>query len=220
MIFFLIMLGLVSILGGCGSSLESLLLSNISEVQEHVFVGASKGIVATFVVGNREEDYIKNGISTKSVPFAVLTIASEEKTAITVDNFNLLIGKCEYSGHMLKNPYTGEYQVDLDDVRDGGDVVLLATICGVQVDIALLSISDDLNFNFNDAIGVVADSRSEKINGVLKNGKFNGEVYIKLLGELKRNNKDLSWGITIISTDGKRINFVVSADTGAVLLCS
>lgn len=220
MIFLVVIFALMGFVSGCGKSLDYLLLNNISEVQESVFVGSCKGVQATFITGYREEEYIKNGISLGSIPFAVLTIASEEKTALIVDNFELVIGENMYLGTLLKNPYTNEYQADLGSVVSGDSAVVSLNINGEQIDVAMLSISDGLNYGAYDAIKMVAESRGESFKPYLSKGTLCGEVYIKLLGKFERNNKDLSWGITVITRDGKRLNFVVSADSGGLLLCT
>ncbi len=220
MFFLVFMFVLMGLLSGCGYSLDYLLLNNISEVQERVFVGGSKGVHATFIVGYREEEYSKNGISRNSIPFSVLTIASEEKLALNVEDFELTIGENKYLGTLLKNPYTAEYQVDLGSVVSGDSVVVSLTFGDEQIDIALLPISDGLNYDAYDAIKVVAENKGESFKPYISKNTLSGEVYVKLFGELKRNNKDLSWGITVVTRGGKRLNFVVSADTGELLLCS
>lgn len=217
MIFFVIILIAFACVG-CGANLETLLINNISEIQTNVLVGSCNGIVATLVTGVREEDYVKNGVSTKSVPFAVLTIASEEKENMEVGNFELIIEEEKYQGELLKNPYTGEYQVDLGDVECKSSAVVSIIINGKTLDVAMFSITEELEFSGLDALRIVGERCDEKIKEYKSGGELQAEVYVRLLGNLKRNSDNLSWGVSFIGKDGSRINYVISAYTGAILV--
>lgn len=217
MIFFVVIL-LAFICVGCGNTFEALLINNLSEIQTNVLVGSCNGIVATLILGTREEDYVKNGVSTKSVPFAILTIAGEEKENMEVGSFELIVEEQKYQGDFLKNPYTGEYQVDLGDIECENSAVVSVLVNGKTVDIAMFSIMRELEFDSFDVLNVIAKMCSEKIKEY-KNGRdFQAEVYVRLLGNLKRNSDNLSWGVSIIGKDGSRINYVVSAYTGEILV--
>lgn len=218
MIIFLCIIMFSWVMCGCGGGFYAQVFDSISEMQESIFVGQSQGIKASLVVGYREKEYIKDGRSGETIPFAVLTFEGEEKGEIVANEFVFVSGENSYAGALQKNPYTGAYQADMGEVCLCETMVASATIGDKTIDIALLPLFDDIGCMGEDALKIVLDKFGDEIKKeCYKGGEFYGEIYVKLFGTLSRGAKDKCWGITILKEDGRRLNFVVSEDTGEVL---
>lgn len=217
MIIFLCVIMFSWAICGCGSGYEASIFDSISEMQEEFFVGQSQGIKASLVTGYREKEYIKDGCSGETIPFAILSFERVEKGELLSGECNLLSGDETYLGTPQKNPYTGALQVDLGSVYIGDTMVASIVVDGKTIDIALVPLFDSVGHTGSEALGIVLDKFGDEIKRECgANGKFVGEVYIKLLGTLSRGFGGQCWGITILKEDGHRLNFVVSRESGEV----
>lgn len=144
MIIFLCVIMFSWAICGCGSGYEVSIFGSISEMQEEFFVGQSQGIKASLVVGYREKEYIKDGHSGETIPFAILSFERVEKGELLPSECNLLSGNETYLGSLQKNPYTGALQVDLGRVYIGDTMVAGIVVDGKTIDIALLPLFDSV----------------------------------------------------------------------------
>lgn len=218
MIIFLVILIFSCMTLGCGVDYRKLAINSISEMQESIFVGQSQGVTASLMVGYREKEYIKDGQSGEKIPFAILSFGSSSKEKLLADSFVLFSDGNEYSGALLCNPFTGELQADIGEIDLGEVMVASITSNGKDISIALLPLSDDFAYSSMDALNVVLDGFKDEIKkDCVVGGKFCGEVYLKYCGALSRDASDKYWGVTIITKELSRLNFVVSAENGKIV---
>lgn len=218
--FFLIILLLANALmcNGCGALISTLAYNNISEIQRDILVGGSQGIEAKLVIGSREVTYKKDGYSTREISYAILSFSCENSEGIVADKCTLVCGKNVYEGDLQINPYLSEVLVDLGEIQLDNIVVATIYLADKSVDIALLSITEDLEVSGLDALDIILENDKGVIKRLKKGGDFLGEIYIRVLGEVTRNSDNLNWGITILTRKGERLNYVVSSVTGEILL--
>lgn len=218
--FFLIILLMANVLvcKGCGDSLSVLVRDSVSEIQRNILIGNSQGINAKLVIGSREKNYKKDGYSAREIPYAILSFSCDNGDSINADKCALMCGENVYEGDLQVNPYLSEILVDLGEIQLDNIVVATIYVAEKSVDIAMLSITENMRVSGEDALdGVLKQDRST-LKGLKKKGNFLGEIYIRLMGDIKRNSNNLNWGITIITREGERLNYIVSSETGEILL--
>lgn len=203
---------------GCGASLSTLAYNNISEIQRDILVGNSQGVEAKLVIGGREVTYKKDGYSTREISYAILSFSCENGEGIVADKCTLVCGKNVYEGDLQINPYLSEVLVDLGEIQLDNIVVATIYLVDKSVDIALLSITEDLEVSGLDALDIILENDKCAIKRLKKGGDFLGEIYIRVLGEVTRNSDNLNWGITVLTRKGERLNYIVSGVTGEILL--
>ena len=204
-----------SIVSGCCVDLESVFIENISEVQREVCTGKYGDISAILITGERESEYIKNGYSTEKISFAILTIRSEDNKPLEECEYTLICDDKSYSGNFISNPYGGLI-VDIGSVELGRVMVLTVSFEETVIDIVLRPITDDI-ISCDEVVGIVTNLYRGELRGLVRKKSFEGEVYIKLLGNIESGGSDLCWGVTVITRKGSRWNYVISAYTGEVL---
>lgn len=218
MIFFWVILIFSCVTIGCGVDYKRLAVSSVSEMQRAIFVGQSQGVTATLTVGYREKEYVKDGCSGDKIPFAIMSFGSVSKEKISADSFVLFSDGKEYEEVLLCNPFTGELQADLGTVDLGKVMACSLMVNDREVSIALLPLSDEFEVSSADALDIVIEGYRDEIKKeCISGGKFCGEIYVKYCGTLLRGTKDGCWGVTIITSQLERLNFVVSAKSGEVL---
>ncbi len=121
-------------------------------------------------------------------------------------------------GELQVNPYLSEVLVDLGEIQLDNIVVATIYVADNAIDIALLSITEKLEVSGLDALDIILSKDKSALKGLKKRGEFLGEIYIRLLGDVKRNSENLNWGITILTRKGERLNYVVSSVSGEILL--
>ncbi len=215
--FFLFLFMIFSLLiSGCSYNLNQVFYENIAEIQRDVFVGKFGEIKSTLILGKRENEYIKNGYITAKIDFAVLMVEGIDNSKDITYTYKLFVDDKVYEGIFENNPFGGLI-VDIGNVQKR-DVMVLTIASEIKTtDIVLKSIVNGLVISCDDAINTVLSEHSRDI-GKLKKGKtFNAESYIKLMGTIDVCSDDLCWCITIITRDGRRYSYVVSAYSGKII---
>ncbi|MBE5738201.1 MAG: hypothetical protein E7354_00495 [Clostridiales bacterium] len=215
--FLFILIFGVGFLCGCSRGFEERLLCSVSEIQNHVFVGDCQDINAILIVGEREIEYKKDGFSTDKIPFAVLSFSSVEKERLVPTKYSLVVGNDRYSGTLVSNPYDGSWVVDVGKVGIADIMVASIWFENRYIDVVLSSITENLEVQSSDVIDILLTQNEVDLKKLNTRQGFCGEIYIKLLGDLKKDSFNLCWCLTIVGREGDRCNYVFSANTGEMV---
>lgn len=215
-IFFLILI-VPFIFVGCTSKYENLLINNISEARQFIYVGNSDGVKVNFICGCREEDYVADGKATPLKDFGVVTFNVDNKIEIdkTIAKFVLTIGSSRYDGLLVTNPFDGTLVADIGKIVNKEDNATAKIVAGEFVKVINLElISDSWNVKYLDVIDIVVKNYKDELKSFVKENIFNGEVYIKMI---EGEDGDYYWYFNCISTDGDSISLIVSTETKEIL---
>lgn len=192
---------------GCSSSSASI-EDNMSEQTNIYFSAKSGDHRASISVGTRENPYIIDGYSQECCDFSLINV-----TFNSLLNDNIIAGKLTVNDKesditLDLNPITHSYMADLGYRLNGDDNVKLV-YDGIEFDFS--NISKDFAVSGEDAVEIAKKELSNEIASYTNGKTFEGECYLKVLGEANSFDK-LFWCFTIEGRDGKTYNILVSVD--------
>ena len=92
----------------------------------------------------------------------------------------------------------------------------LSLIYGNKI-INFSNVSQDFAVSSEEAIDIAKMKLIDEISDLTNNGNFEGECYLKVLGESGSDFRQLFWAFSIVSRDGQTYNVIISASDGSVL---
>ena len=217
-IFFVIMASML--LSGCNIGLKNKVYNNISEMVDFVVVGGDDNMSISLMCGRRELEYKSNGIATQLIPYGVLTLYGVGEDVKEVD-YVLFVGTIKYQGDMQKNPYDSSWVADMKTVVDESENISVdILIDNAKVSYKLKSASKEWEVASKDLIDLLIDDYSDILKEFIKDGVFEGEVYIKLINEYEMYANHYYYYVSIVERNGGSFNILVSPTTKEVLASS
>ena len=190
---------------------------NMSDLRTTFFEGASDDYYCNISCGTREEEYVYNGIKTKSVDCSVVSIifniAMQEKTI----EFDVFIDDTQITGLAEISPYENVYMCDLKTKISGTSNVFLQPK-GTYLKTKLCCISSTWKISYNKAIKIGANYLKQTILNLYYNKKLNAECYLLTLAN--KYFKQKFWYFSVIDTSGNINNCIIDTTTGKVMAVS
>lgn len=206
-------------LAGCNNKYYALTKENVAEERHNLFVGESDNILATFMSGYREEDYVINGYNTSLIPFGVITveIKSDNITLSDTASYSLLIGTNRYDGTMEQNPFDGTYVADTKQIIDTSvDLTLKFTLGSFSEELTLTNLSDTWQINHDEALKIACDELKPNLKN-MTDSTFLGETYIKIIYDNKIQENAYFWYVNFVGRKGETHSIIIDPNTGEVL---
>jgi hypothetical protein len=217
-LFFLLIICISSLF--CGCSNKSYIDNNIAEVRKYLFEGKKDNIVATFICGQREEEYVANGYSTKLIDFGIITFSGMnlEDYNSTDYSYFLSINDEKYSGFLQKNPFDNSLVGDIkkEEVSEN-DMYAVLKIGEFESAIMLKRYDLQWCIKVEDVKNIILDKFNKELKYLIKDKEFCGEIYIKFINDSDKNESDYYWYVSIIGRNGGKLNAIISNKTGEVL---
>lgn len=191
---------------GCGKDYIHIIYDNLSDIREIMYEGSNDLCYASLICGQREKDYILNGVSTTLVPFGIITcegICGEDIDYI------LIVNGTNYEGVLQKNPFEDNYMADIGKIVDFDEVTLHININEKTIELKLFRVDNEFKYKSSDVIKFVSNEYRDVIKQFIERGVFKGEVYLKILSDENSGEKKF-WYFNIISTNGKSFVVVIS----------
>ena len=208
------------LLSGCNIGLKNKVYNNISEMVDFVVVGGDDNMSISLMCGRRELEYKSNGIATQLIPYGVLTLYGVGEDVKEVD-YVLFVGTIKYQGDMQKNPYDSSWVADMKTVVDESENISVdILIDNAKVSYKLKSASKEWEVASKDLIDLLIDDYSDILKEFIKDGVFEGEVYIKLINEYEMYANHYYYYVSIVERNGGSFNILVSPTTKEVLASS
>ena len=191
--------------------------ANIGEARHHMKATRQGGLEVQFYTGVREETYVKNGIATRPVPFAIVNvIAGEELRGFPQIDGKIKIGEREFDITLLQNPYNPlNYSYDVikivgNDTKRTDDVSVTLFVSSTNHPVI------NLQHTMTDECvtwDVALLRATEKLGKELAGKRF--ETYITIQHDVAKGSGAF-WYIQFVTDEGKTLFCVVSSD-GAVI---
>ena len=204
----------------CSVSWQTEVKGSISEIREFVLAGNADGIYSDIMCGYREVEYVVDGYSNDLIPFGVLTIRFDEDVVGVGEGvfFSLFVGTIKYNGECEKNPFDGSYAFDIKTIIDKSQNVLLEVKVGNNVfSMKLNSAMSDWVVNCDRAFDIFMDKYSKELKGLIHDGVFMGEVYIKIVGDYNDGYCEYLYYVNCVGRMGESVAIMISPKTGNIL---
>jgi len=205
-------------LSACGTNKKDLVLDNIAEVRYNVFAGENENYVASFMSGERESPYAVNGICEKKVEFGMLNIKYKTEDSPIVAQYSLKIDDKVYNGNLEYNNYENTLMVDIQSVvNDDAQITLIVTTNKGEEKCDLIPKTKDLEITWRTALDIAMQTLGKEVDEYVVKGKFNGEVYIKIITDLNATFDTYYWYVSIVGTNGNCNGVIIDTQTGEVI---
>lgn len=194
---------------------NNIIENSLSEYRKNLFVYKNNNYLVTLTSGERESNYIMDGVKSDLVDFGVVTVKFNDIFAGSKLQFELKIDNDTYSGEFERNPYDNTFVFDIGkQVKDESTVSLYFVDFDENVD--MKCISKDWEYDHLDALEIFAEAHKEEIKTLTNDNSINGEIYIKTVTE----NNDLSniyWYVLLVCKNGEMYANLISVTTGQIV---
>lgn len=213
-----LIVGVCIVLAGC-SKLYKNAQNSIAEVRQNIYIGENESMVASFMAGKREEDYVINGVSTPLIEFGVIAVSLQNVNVsyAKTGSFSLLSGKDTYSGELQLNPFDNSYVADIGKIIDNDDdISLTVSIGSFTSEVSLQKTNTKWKLNCDDALKTACKALKSELKSWGKKN-FDGEVYIKIIHDSKISSTDYFWYVSFVNTTGTMHSVIIHPITGEIL---
>lgn len=203
-------------LSGCGESVMELCFKEVSETRENFYFVRNNDFVASFTTGKRESDYQMNGEHTENIEYGVLVVDFVDKNFTDLPKFIIKIDEKEYDGTMEFNPFNNTFCVDIGKEVKGGEKIEISFPEMFLKD-TLIYVSDMWQIDSKTAIEIAIKCFRKKIDSLIVDNKFQGEIFEKLLTMNKKSVEDMFWHICIFAKSGEILTCTIDVITGQIV---
>ena len=202
------------ILIGCGNASTNI-EDNISDIRYGVYDASNEQASATFIYGEREENYKVDGISNQRVDFGIISVNFKSKPSANEIDFILKYDNSEITGKLEKSPFSSEYLADIGKQIDSNiNLELTIEIDGEEIKFNLEK--KNLEINANQALKIGSKALNDEINKLKSQGSC--EYYLKIISDNKSNFGTYFWAFTVVSETGTKHNVVFSTNSENILV--
>lgn len=199
---------LLPLLTACGGYDYS---AHVSEARTDVFCAETEEFTVSLSCTAREYPYASDGIACPTTKVAEISLIPKERAEGGYEVY--VRGDKEWGGETSFRNTHGDYfysqgveafpekSVSMRIVWEGGEREITAT-----------SVKNENTLTINDALDCAVKAEKETVSRMTKNGRFNGEFYVRLL----RRNTNYYY-VGIVDTEGKTISLLLNSETGEVL---
>lgn len=198
------------ILSGCSNvQIEGLVSTQICETRDNFFCKKNDDFVATFTDGMREEPFKMDGTKGKMVEYGVVVVRDLSNLMKKL-SFELEIDGQIIVANFEKNPFDGTFVFDICK-KVGKNAQIKLKIDGSQDALLLENVSQHWSCNQTKALNVFVNAKRDKLLENVKNGKFEGEIFVKIVGEEVSN--DMFYYILCVTKNGEVLSTLVDVNT-------
>ncbi len=209
------------VLSACTGQMYDVVLHKISENNLDLYVGESDNVKASFLVGDRESEYVINGFHTPVVEFGVLTFDLSEvinDIDLVEPKYTITVNTIRYDGVLEKSPIDDTYVADIKKILRSNDTIKVGFIDGdVVYNIDLEKVNYGWKLDNHDALKIACNEFKADLKTFMNNGEFEGEGYIKIINDKTDPNSDYFWYVNFVNRNGKDIAVIINPQTKEVL---
>lgn len=200
---------------GCKENIASYLKSNVSETCTNYYVGQTNDFSVSLFSGEREENYKLDGVSTKLVPFSIISVKNVNNVKFSELQYTLEVDGKTYDGALNQNPYDDSLEADVGISISPKSEVYVYLKFGEITQIATLEcVFQNFSISYQTALDIAVDEVLAQKPELNKNLSF--ECFVQIL------NKDMQnpmyfWLVNIVSSEGDMFNVIIDTTTGEIL---
>jgi len=198
----------------CSHSLEEQISSCVSEYRENYFFVKTDTFTASFTDGQRENEYVYNGIKTPMVDYGIIVV----KTDATVEGelkFELSVNDEVLVGEMQRNPFDQTFVFDTEKRVSSGDNLELYLV-DFDVTLTLACLSKDWKVTCGQALTKFVSENKASLQAYVLEDSFQGEIYIKLVAD-RNDENNIYYYVLAVCKDGQVFGSLIDVMTGDVV---
>ncbi len=199
---------------GCGSSLEKYDYG-ISEIRDNLFAAENADYKITAVSGKREDPYIFDGVSNDKRDFTVITVTPESFASDLSYRYKAEIDGAVYEGDLLPHPFNASLSVDIPVAAKANFTLSVIAGSGEQTFEMKNSVDGEL-ISAEKAFKIALGKMKDDIKQFRERGKFNCEIYVRLMPNPIDGSGGYFWYVAFMSADKRTVAVLLRGDTGAV----
>lgn len=200
------------VLCACSNQINNIVLDNISDLRTNFFVGENQDFFAELSSGKREEQFFYDGVSTRKVDCAVLSIGFFKTNYSNAIEVQVEIDGQAQNAILQHSPFEELFMIDLEkSIDDNAKVAIIYNAKKVE----LKCVSKDWQIDYSKALEIGIKNFQAELENLYFNGKLNAEGYLKIVYE-KEFNKTY-WYFGIIDRAGEKYNILIDVNDGRVV---
>lgn len=176
----------------------------------------SENEYVNFVSGMRENPYNYDGVHNSLVEFGILSVwFNDSKYSPPSLDFTIKIGGEVFEGVLEKSPFEEGFMADIEKYVTCEDDICLTI--GENLKYNLSCQTKNFTIDASNALSIGETELSGVIAENYKDGKLNGECYLKIIFDKSRKIKTYYWYFAFLDQNGKFSSCVIDTETGEVL---
>ncbi len=203
---------LFPLFSGCSSNKEYDKV--ISEIRDNVYTSTVDNWKFSAVSGEREKNYKIDGIANGREEFFILTVDGAFTSAPTC---SFTIKGKEYRGTMKKHPFNNSYSYEINVKTDEKEVEVTVQCANDTITTTLANIKTEQTKTADQALNKAKSELKTVLDGHLKNGVFDGEIYIRLIPNPVENNGKYFWYVAFYKTDKECYSVLIDSLSGEII---
>lgn len=206
------MLAILSIsMVGCNKKMK--IEDCISEQTKIYFQAETENVKGSLCVGEREENFIYDGVHTKNVDFTLITLKFKVQPIKNAIETKLTVNDVEKDLLLELNPMNHTYMADLGYLLKADDKISLSYD---NIVLNFENISKNFKIQYNDAVKIALDEFGDDLKQFYSKGNFQGECYLQVFDF--NNDNNLFWTFSIFGKNKKVMNVVIDVKDGSIYL--
>lgn len=199
---------------GCGKSLESYVEENMAEITKTFYFGENETFYATLSSGQREKEYLLNGVADDVTNFALLSVTFFEETNLQAIKVFVTIGEDKKEVELEYSPLANAFLADLEKFVDEKPEIKISYN---NKTIELQNFSSKFVIDWQKALEISVKELKTEIEKEKKYANLNAECYLKVLDKKANKFEDFFWCFTILNVKNESYSVVISTTDGSVL---
>lgn len=191
---------------------------NVSEKGDCFFVDNTNDNVKLIVSsGTRENPYNLDGVHNKMQAFTLLIFTTTINN-ISQPSFVATIDGIEYQGVLEFNPIDSSYVCDLGiKIKNSSLINAVVTINDLEFNFSPSNLNTVWGVDFDEAFDIGLKDMEKTINGLVKDGKFMGECYIKAVTDPTGLLNIYYYYVGIVDIEGNVYSVIVDTKDGKLI---
>ncbi len=186
----------------------------ISEIRDNVYVATVDEWSFCAVSGEREKNYKIDGVANGREEFFILSVEGVFASAPTC---SFTINDKTYSGTMKKHPFNNSYSYEVN-VKNKTSEVQVSLQCALEtIQTTLKSVKTQNTKTYEQALSKAKSELKNTINKHLKNGVFNGEVYVRLIANPVEHDDRYFWYVAFYKSENECYSILMDSESGEVV---
>ena len=186
----------------------------ISEIRDNRLVASEGGFSYVATSGEREKDYKVDGESGERTEYFIFTVEGFFATAPTCE---FSIGEKKYSSVMQKHPFADSYSFEVGEKFDGNEITVLLKTDNEEKEVVLKTVKTEKTKSASFAFSVAQKELSSAISKHVENGKFDGEVYVRLVPNPTGDDGRYFWYVAFYKSANECYSVLIDSESGEVL---
>lgn len=198
---------------GCGANIDGY-DKVISEIRDGVYTCTLDGYVITATCGERERNYKIDGVANGREDFFILSVEGVFASAPTC-SFTLE-GK-EYGGVMKKHPFNDAYSFEVCAKTQATEIPITVKCANDTIEAVVKTVKTENTKNAEYALSKAKSDLQKTIDKHLKNGVFDGEVYLRIIANPVENDGRYFWYVAFCKSESECYSVLLDCESGEVV---